>query len=52
MKLTWGRGIKADCSDHADGPWWIQVEDNGVGMTPTGIEKFFTQLGRSYYRSA
>lgn len=45
VSLTWGR-------DGDDGPWWIKVEDNGVGMTPAVIERFFTQLGRSFYRSA
>lgn len=52
VHLTWGRGIREDGSDSENGPWWIQVEDNGVGMTPSVIENFFTQLGRSYYRSA
>ncbi len=45
VRLTWGR-------EPDDGPWWIKVEDNGVGMTPAVIEKFFTQLGKSFYRSA
>jgi hypothetical protein len=35
----------------ADGPAWIEVEDNGVGMTREVIERFLTQIGKSYYKS-
>jgi hypothetical protein len=35
----------------ADGHAWIEVEDNGVGMTREVIERFLTQIGKSYYKS-
>ena len=40
--LTWGQ---------ENGQWWIQVSDNGVGMTAESIERYFTSLGKSFYRS-
>lgn len=43
VTLTWGQ------SEH--GQWWIQVSDNGVGMTEETIEHYFTRLGKSSYRS-
>jgi hypothetical protein len=30
---------------------FIEVEDNGIGMTLRVIEKYFSQLGRSFYQS-
>ena len=30
----------------------IRVRDNGVGMTRDVIERYFTQIGKSFYRSA
>lgn len=37
--------------DEYSGQKWLRVTDNGVGMTDDVIEKYFTQVGRSYYRS-
>ena len=35
----------------ANGAPWIEVEDNGVGMNREVIERFLTQIGKSYYKS-
>lgn len=43
VQLTWGH-------DPGKG-YWIQVEDNGVGMSRDTIRRFFTTLGKSFYRS-
>jgi hypothetical protein len=43
VELTWGE---------EDGRPFIRVRDNGVGMTRRIIEQYFTQVGRSYYRSS
>ncbi|MFN7924051.1 MAG: ATP-binding protein [Bryobacteraceae bacterium] len=43
VNLTWGH-------DDAKG-WWIQVSDNGVGMTEDAVKRYFTRLGKSFYRS-
>ena len=42
--LTWGH-------DATSGQEYLLVEDNGVGMTEDVITRFFTQVGKSYYRS-
>ncbi len=42
--LTWER-------DEASKQDYLLVEDNGVGMTEEVITRFFTQVGKSYYRS-
>src|SRR5262249_29123104 len=44
VQLTWG-------GDDEQG-YWIKVEDNGIGMTKQVICSFFTQIGKSYYRSS
>jgi len=42
VNLTWGQ---------EDGHQFIRVEDNGTGMTEAVIERYFTQIGKSFYRS-
>lgn len=44
VTLDWGTG-------EPTGQQWLRVTDNGVGMTEEVIEKYFTQIGKSYYRS-
>lgn len=44
VKVTWGR-------DSATNREYIRVEDNGCGMTRGVLERYFTKLGKSYYRS-
>jgi hypothetical protein len=43
VNLTWGE---------QDGRQFIRVEDNGTGMTEAVIQRYFTQIGKSFYRSA
>lgn len=31
---------------------WIEIEDHGTGMTHDVVQRFFTQIGKSYYQSA
>ena len=45
VRLTWGHDGKLD-------QYWLQVEDNGIGMTEHVITRYFTQIGKSYYTSA
>ena len=45
VTLTWGRDPKTEQE-------FIRVTDNGVGMTRKVIQEYFTQVGKSYYRSA
>lgn len=40
--LTWGETSEGK---------FIRVEDNGVGMTKDTIQRFFTRIGKSYYKS-
>ena len=42
--MTWGHDTIRD-------RYWIQIEDNGVGMSRPTIERYFTRLGKSFYRS-
>jgi len=42
ITLTWGE---------RDGLQFIRVEDNGTGMTKETIECYFTQIGKSFYKS-
>lgn len=42
VRLTWGE---------ENGDLFIRVEDNGVGMTQDVIQRYFTRIGKSYYRS-
>ncbi|MBZ5617314.1 MAG: hypothetical protein LAQ69_01085 [Acidobacteriia bacterium] len=42
VKLTWGE---------EGGHQFIRVEDNGTGMTEGVIERYFTQIGKSFYQS-
>ena len=42
VNLTWGE---------EDGHQFIRVEDNGTGMTEAVIQRYFTQIGKSFYRS-
>jgi len=42
--LTWGH-------DENSGQDYILVKDNGTGMTRDVITKYFTQIGKSFYRS-
>ncbi len=44
IKVTWGR-------DSATDREFIRVWDNGCGMTKEVLERYFTKLGKSYYRS-
>ncbi len=44
IKMTWGR-------DSATDREYIRVWDNGCGMTREVLERYFTKLGKSYYRS-
>ncbi len=44
VKVTWGR-------DSATDREYIRVWDNGCGMTREVLERYFTKLGKSYYRS-
>ncbi|MBM3783836.1 MAG: hypothetical protein FJW30_05715, partial [Acidobacteria bacterium] len=44
VDLTWGY-------DEERQRWWLQVADNGVGMSQRTIERYFTTLGKSFYRS-
>ena len=40
--LSWGE---------QDGTQFLRVEDNGTGMTLQTIERYFTQIGKSFYKS-
>ena len=42
VELTWGE---------EDGHQFIRISDNGVGMTEKVIADYFTQIGKSFYRS-
>jgi hypothetical protein len=44
VHMTWGH-------DDARNRDWLEIDDNGVGMSRATIEKYFTQLGKSFYRS-
>lgn len=44
VTLDWG-------TDEETGQQWLRVSDNGVGMTEEVIKNYFTQIGKSYYRS-
>jgi hypothetical protein len=44
VTLDWG-------VDEETGQQWLRVTDNGVGMTEEVIKNYFTQIGKSYYRS-
>ncbi len=44
VKVTWGR-------DSATDREYIRVSDSGCGMTREVLERYFTKLGKSYYRS-
>ena len=44
VHLTWG-------FDDGRQQYWLQVEDNGVGMTEEAVKRYFTQIGKSFYRS-
>lgn len=44
IHVTWGK-------DDASGQEFIRVEDNGTGMTRRTLETYFTQIGKSFYRS-
>ena len=44
VTLDWG-------TDEETGQQWLRVTDNGVGMTEEVIKRYFTQIGKSYYRS-
>lgn len=56
LKITirWGK------EDLVDDRWgtkqreprhYIEIEDNGTGMTLETVQRYFTQIGRSYYKS-
>ncbi len=45
IHLTWG-------FDQQEQRYWLQVEDNGCGMTEEVVKRYFTQIGKSYCRSA
>ncbi len=44
VKVTWGH-------DSATDREYIRVWDNGCGMTREVLERYFTKMGKSYYRS-
>ena len=44
VTLTWGHDEELDQD-------YILVKDNGIGMTKEIITKYFTQIGKSFYRS-
>ena len=44
VELSWGRDKTCDQE-------YIVVRDNGIGMTREVLERYFTQIGKSYYRS-
>jgi hypothetical protein len=44
VRLTWGHDETLD-------QYWLQVEDNGTGMTEHVIKQYFIQIGKSYYSS-
>ncbi len=44
VKVTWGRDLQTDRE-------YIRVWDNGCGMTRDVLKRYFTKLGKSYYRS-
>ncbi|MDH3719294.1 MAG: hypothetical protein OES79_14335 [Planctomycetota bacterium] len=44
VTLDWG-------TDEETSQQWLRVTDNGVGMTEEVIKNYFTQIGKSYYRS-
>ncbi len=44
VEVTWGR-------DEATDREYIRVSDNGSGMTRDQLERYFTNLGKSFYRS-
>ena len=44
VALTWGH-------DPESGQDYLRVTDHGVGMTREVVEKYFTQVGKSFYRS-
>ena len=44
VKVTWGRDSATDWE-------YIRVSDSGCGMTCDVLERYFTKLGKSYYRS-
>ena len=46
LRVTLDLGTDGEASQQ-----WLRVTDNGVGMTEEVIEKYFTQIGKSYYRS-
>lgn len=43
VQVTWGT--------NDDGKSWVEVRDNGVGMTVGTMRRFLTQIGKSYYKS-
>jgi hypothetical protein len=45
VSVSWGH-------DAASGHDWITVEDNGIGMSEEVLTRYFTRIGKSYYRSA
>ena len=44
VDVTWG--------ETDDGDSFLRVSDNGVGMTGAVVRDYFTQIGKSFYRSA
>ncbi len=44
VRLSWGRDKESDQE-------FIRVSDNGTGMTERIITEYFTQVGKSFYRS-
>ena len=38
-------------TDEETGQQWLRVTDYGVGMTEEVIKNYFTQIGKSFYRS-
>jgi hypothetical protein len=59
IKVSWGvgnlpeDGWRRDDDDRApDKRHWIEFDDPGTGMTLDIVQRYFTQIGRSYYQSA
>ena len=58
IKVSWGeaeleddRWPNPDGSSRREPRHFIDIEDNGVGMTFDVVKRYFTQIGKSYYQS-
>ncbi len=58
IKVSWGeadlmddRWPSPDGASRREPRHFIDIEDNGVGMTFEVVKRYFTQIGKSYYQS-